>query len=315
MPTPGVAVDIGGTKILSAASRDPRSTRRVKTRTGAGAEGVLHQVAESVLHWGAGLGGRVVVASAGHLDLELGRIREAANLPFRDYAIVRELSRATSREVELIGDATAATVAELTYGDRPRHANGIYVTISTGIGMGVVRAGRLDWENGFGDRELGHVQVESGAGAEDCLCGRRGCVEAYASGASIIRRYAERSSGDSALHADHDLTVSEIVARAGRGDVCAGDVVDEALTYLARPLCGVVRRLRASILVLGGGVMVHSGLLSPLAERIRALMGSATLIIEPAAYAGLSAIYGAAAVCERRPEVINVLGGPWAQRA
>ena len=105
--------------------------------------------------------------------------------------------------------------------------------------------------------------------------------------------------------------MSDIVAEAGRGNQVARQVLDEALMRLSTAIVAIVRRLSASILVLGGGVMVYSGLFGPLVDRVHTMMNGDSLIIEPAAYGDLSAIHGAAAVCERSTETIEILGGPW----
>jgi len=314
----GVAVDVGGTKILSAASDVPEHPARVPTEVNGGQQALMWQIVRAVRYWRIRPGERVVIASPGHLDLDAGRVLEAANLPFRDYSIVARVAERTQCEVELIGDATAATVAELSRPDRARHRDGLYVTISTGIGMGAIRAGRLDWSVGNGENELGHIPIDHTPEAELCGCGRRGCLEAYGSGASIIRRYtaAVRGRGGAdVLGGRHaPLTVSDVVAAGALGDQDASEVIDLALTHLSHALVRAVQDVGASIVVLGGGVMVHTGLFEPLRDRLGRLLGPEP-VIERCALGGLSAIHGAAAVCERVEPVMTMLGGRWEQPA
>lgn len=313
MTRAGIAIDIGGTKIISASSDDPETTKRWPTRVDKGADGVTAQLVAATRHWGVRPGERIVVASAGYLDVGAGVVVHASNLPFLDYPLADRLGALVGGRVEVIGDATAATVAELTHLSRRGSRNGLYVTVSTGIGMGAVRDGRLDWLSGNGERELGHQQVVSGADAEACGCGRLGCLEAYSSGSGIVRRYkrALDRDGDSPAAAS-DITVGRIVAAAERGDEHARTVVDEALRHLSSAIAQVTRELKASILVLGGGVIVHAGLFEPLSRRIvRELTPAHPVRVERSIFGDHSVIYGAASLCERTAAAREILGGSW----
>jgi glucokinase len=313
MSRAGVAVDVGGTKIVSASSNRPGSTRRWETTAAAGAEKVAAQIADAVRYWDVVPDERVVIASAGYLDTREGRILHASNLPFVEYPIAERVSGLVGCPVELIGDATAATVAELTHASRRRHRNGLYVTVSTGVGMGVVHDGRLDWLAGNGDRELGHQRVNPAADAEVCGCGRRGCLEAYGSGSSVVRKYLEAfRDGESNGLAPGAVTVTRVVEANEAGDARARAVIDEALHYLSRAIANAVREAEANIVVLGGGVMVHAGLFEPLRERVIREIGH-ELAVERSIFGEHSVIHGAAAICERDPDVVRVLGKEWTE--
>lgn len=297
----GIAVDVGGTKIESAESAAPDAVHRIPTRVDEGAAGLTRQVLSAIDRWAPRPGERIVVASAGHLDRAAGRVISAANLPWRDHPLVDTVAAATGCEPELVGDATAATLAELAHPSRARHRDGLYVTMSTGIGMGVIRDGLLDWQDGTGDRELGHLRVATGDDAARCGCGRRGCLEAYSSGAGIVRRYRDLTGGAGA-----EPSVSDVAAAAEHGDPAARLVLDQALDYLATALAAAVTRVRATILVLGGGVLRQDGLFGSLHDRLRARLGPGP-VVERSIHGAHSTLYGAAAMCEREPRVMAAL--------
>ncbi|TDE08128.1 ROK family protein [Jiangella asiatica] len=306
----GIVVDIGGTKIESAESRAPDVVHRVPSGAGDGAIALGRQVLGSIQRWEPRPGERIVVASAGHLDLAAGRVLAASNLPWRDHPLTDTVAAATGCDVELIGDASAAAVAELTHPSRSRHRHGLYVTVSTGIGMGAVRDGLLDWEAGTGEHELGHVRVVTGDDAAPCGCGRRGCLEAYSSGPAILRRYREILDGSDrparALAGDAPASVADVVGAAERGEHPARLVLDQALDYLAGALSTAVRRARATVLVLGGGAMTHGGLFASLRDRMHVLAGPG-LAVERPVHGLHSAIHGAARMCEREPRTMTAL--------
>ncbi|QEW04319.1 ROK family protein [Microbacterium lushaniae] len=311
MTRAGAVVDVGGTKVVSASSASPENSRRWATDVEHGADALADQISDALRFWEIRAGERAVVASAGYLDVGLGRVRRASNLPFIDYPLRDRLRELLGCRVELVGDATAATVAELTHRSRRAHENGLYVTISTGIGMGVVRERRLDWLAGNGDRELGHVRVDQAPDAEICGCGRRGCLEAYGSGSSIVRRYAELSRIDAVpLTSPDELTVSDVVRACDAGDVRARTVIGDALGYLTTAIANASRESEASVLVLGGGVMVHAGLFEPLRQRLLVETGS-RISIERSLFGEHSVLHGAAAICERDSEVVRALGEDW----
>lgn len=297
----GIAVDVGGTKIESAESAAPDTVHRILTRVDEGADGLTRQVLSAIDRWAPRPGEHIVVASAGHLDRPAGRVISAANLPWRDHPLVDTIAAATGCEPELIGDATAATLAELAHPSRARHRDGLYVTVSTGIGMGVVRDGLLDWQDGIGERELGHVRVATGDDAARCGCGRRGCLEAYSSGSGMVRRYLDLTGGAVA-----EPTVAGVAAAAEQGEPAARLVLDQALDYLAMALTAAVTRVRATILVLGGGVLRQDGLFASLNDRLRARIGPGPAVERPI-HGAHSTLHGAAALCERERRVMATL--------
>jgi len=162
---PGIAVDIGGSKLAVALAEGDGDGAivRVSTPREGGPDAVVHAVAEAARRLvGDRPIARIVVASAGSLDTAACVVRWASNLPFVDYPLAGRVGDALGAPVILVGDTTAATVAEFSVPSRRHVANGVYVTVSSGIGVGMLFNGRVY----TGDRghagELGHIPAVPG---------------------------------------------------------------------------------------------------------------------------------------------------------
>jgi glucokinase len=298
-----IAIDIGGTKTLVSVTGDDGapSVLRLPTRGREGADAIVEQIAAAVASVPTrGADGVAVVACPGSLDSRAGVVHYAANLPFRDYALAAALSERLGVPVSLVGDATAAAVAEFTAGAAAGVEHGAYVTVSTGIGMGLVVGGRLaTGANGQGG-ELGHVPVRLTGGVR-CACGQRGCLEAYASGRGLADRALELVAGGAQTPLAPSAITARSVIRAWRdGDAVIGSLVAQAIDLLGVALAAIVRVLAPQTLVLGGGLILAGGLFEPVRERVvRLLEPNAASVRErmrPAKHGELSALAGAAAL-------------------
>lgn len=169
-------------------------------------------------------------------------------------------------------DATCAAMAEFHSGAGRGHANGVLLTIGTGIGGGLFLDGRIrHGANGFAG-EPGHMLVDPTG--PRCPCGRRGCWERFASGSGLGRlgrdaAIAGRFSASVALAGgDTEAVRGEHVVDAARGgDADAGTVLDEFAWWLAAGIANLIDLLDPSVVVLGGGVMDAADVLL---DRIRA---------------------------------------------
>jgi glucokinase len=138
----------------------------------------------------------------------------------------------------------------------------VYLTVSTGVGGGVVVDGRLYRGAGGNGSELGHVTVDCN-GRECRGCGRKGCLEAYVSGTSIAERAREAGLAVS--------TAEEVAAAARGGDPVAQAVWDETVVAFACGLTSIVNVFEPELVVIGGGVSrAGEQLLGPVRERVHA---------------------------------------------
>jgi glucokinase len=302
---PVLALDIGGTKLAagvvhgdggiasflvepSEAEHGPERTLERLFDLGRRA------VAESGVAW-ARIGG-VGIGCGGPLDPERGILIAPPHLPgWRDVPVAALARRAFERPVTLENDATAAAAGEHAWGAGAGTRNMVYLTISTGVGGGVVIDGRL-YRGAMGNGgELGHVTVDW-HGRPCHGCGRRGCLEAYVSGTSISER--AREAGLAAV------TATEVAAAARDGDPVATAVWDETVEALACGLTSIVNLFEPQLVVLGGGV-IRTGeqLLGPVRERVRAsAMGPASRAadIVASAFGDRVGVAGAAAIVYAR---------------
>lgn len=215
----------------------------------------------------------VGVSAPGALDLERGVVVAPPNLPgWREVPLRERLARAFGRPVHLENDATAAALAEWRFGAGRGFDDLVYLTMSTGIGGGLVLGGRPYRGAGGNAGEVGHVCVEPDGAA--CACGRRGCLEAYAGGAAWTRRLRESAPEESRAVAlangRAQLTPEHVVAAAREGDAYALAELDRFNHYLARAISMLVFVLAPQIVVLGT-IAAAAGeelCLAPLRERV-----------------------------------------------
>jgi glucokinase len=302
------AVDVGGTKIalgLSDLEGRVLPFRRFPTQVERGPHRIVEQALDQLEKMTAEAGGRVAavgVGCGGPLDRGRGLILSPANLPgWDEFPIVELVRERFGAPVRLDNDANAAALAEHEYGAGRGVENMVYLTISTGIGGGLILGGRLIHGVGDAAGEVGHMIVEPGG--FPCGCGSRGCLETICSGTSIARRAAERLAGGARASSLLDkgglkqLTALDVAEAARAGDPLAAEVWDETIEYLALGVGNVIAAFAPEAVVLGGGVSTAGDqLLGPLRRRIKESVKIAPVErvrITQAELGGDSGVYGA----------------------
>ncbi|MEW6286367.1 MAG: ROK family protein [Chloroflexota bacterium] len=269
-----VAIDIGGTHIRAAAYA-PESTRPIahhKTRSLARTPGVFDRLVEAVQAvWQEGQVAAIGIASPGPLDPHTGTILDTPNIPeWANFPVASKLTERFGVPAYLDNDANLACLAEWQFGAGKGHSDVVYLTISTGIGGGVVSNNRLlQGYHGMG-AELGHMTIDPNGPV--CGCGHRGHVEAFSSGPAIARYVNERlTAGDkSTLQPDPNLTPAQIADAALKGDALAISAYARAGEYLGIAVANYLAIFDPSILIFGGGVSQTGDLLfTPFEESLR----------------------------------------------
>ncbi len=222
----------------------------------------------------------VGIGAGGPLDPGRGVLIAPPHLPgWRDVPLGARAEEAFGLPVTVENDATAAAAGEHRFGAGVGTSHMVYLTISTGVGGGVVLEGRLYRGASGNGGELGHVTVDC-AGRRCRGCGRLGCLEAYVSGTSIAERAGEAGMGD--------VQARDVAAAARAGDPVATEVWRGTTDALACGLTSIVNLFEPELVVLGGGVVSGTGeqLLGPVRERVRteamAPAGEAARIVESA---------------------------------
>ena len=269
-----VAIDIGGTHIRVAVY-EPDSTTPLnhqRTRSLATEPGVydrLEQAVESV--WPQEKVASIGIASPGPLDPYAGTILATPNIPeWKNFPLTAKLSQHFGVPAFLDNDANMAGLAEWRYGAGKGHENLVYLTISTGIGGGVISSGcLLQGFRGMG-AELGHMIIDPEGPL--CGCGHRGHVESFCSGPSIARYVKEQiEAGQPSTLRGQPLLNAALIADAARaGDALAISAFERAGHHLGIGVANYLAIFDPSILIFGGGVsQVGDYLFKPFEESLR----------------------------------------------
>ena len=278
-----LGIDVGGTKVALALEDEAgalRARRRMATRPSGDAEADLARIADVATELLEAEGvepdeiERVGVSVPGPVDLEAGVVVNPPNLPGWSRAPVREvLATRLGRPVAIENDANAGALAEWHYGAGRGTRHLVYLTMSTGVGGGLVLGGRLHRGVACSAGEIGHIPIEWEG--EPCACGLRGCLEAYVGGAAWARRLAcvtPATSRVAELAADREHPRPEDVVNAAReGDAFARAELARWNDYLARALVTLTFVLSPEIFVLGtiARAAGESLCLQPLRARVR----------------------------------------------
>ena len=195
----------------------------------------------------------VGVSLPGPLDREGGRVLNPPNLPGWHRAPVRDaLQEALGVPVAIDNDANAATLAEWRFGAARGYQHVVFLTMSTGVGGGMVLGGRLHRGVASSAGEVGHMPIEwDGA---PCPCGLRGCLEAYIGGAAWARRLAEvtpAGSGVAERAGSSPPRPEHVVEAAREGDAFALAELERFNGYLARAIVHLTFVLAPQVFVLG----------------------------------------------------------------
>jgi glucokinase len=199
----------------------------------------------------------VGIGCGGPLDPFRGIVQSPLHLPgWHDVPLAAIVEAAVDRPAFVENDATAGALAEYLFGaGRTRGVRHlVYLTISTGIGGGVVLDGRLYRGAAGNAGELGHLTIDRLGRL--CACGRRGCLEAYASGTNIAVRAREAlaTAEPSTLRGVPVVTARDVSEAAAAGDPLAKRVWDETTAILGSAMATILDVFNPDLIVLGGGV-------------------------------------------------------------
>ena len=259
---PTLAIDVGGTKVAVATvtAGSIRERRQFATpRTGRGADlvdAIVREVGP------VPPGRRVAVAATG---LVRGGHLTALNpttLPIEDrFPLAAAIERAIGVAPLVVNDAQAAAWGEYRYGAGRGCRSFAFVTVSTGIGAGIVSDGRLLVGSAGLAGHLGHVVADRRG--PPCGCGRRGCLETLASGSAIGRRGSELLR--------RTVSAPEVFAEAAAGDADATALLDDAAGHLAEAFADLAAVCDVDRIALGGGVGLADGFVDRVRRAMQAL--------------------------------------------
>jgi glucokinase len=253
-----IAIDIGGTQVRVAAypEDDIKPIKLQKTATQSG-KGCLydHVVEEIASIWPEGLVEAISVAIPGPVDPQSASIIETPNIPgWNNFPLGERLTAEFKVPVFVGNDANFAALGEWRYGAGRGHHDLLYLTISTGIGGGVISNDRLLLGHSGLATELGHVTVLPGGPL--CGCGQHGHLEAIASGTGIVHHVADQIAAGqpSMLKSRKNFSARDVADAARQGDELARAAFANAGEYLGQALADFLHIFNPSIVIFGGGV-------------------------------------------------------------
>ncbi len=278
-----LGIDIGGTKTIVAVANDSGeilSLERITTLREKGPERVLADIESALKSLVARTGTSqsdiraMGIGCGGPLDRETGVILTAPNLPGWDnLPLAKHFEDIFSAPAFIDNDVNLMALGEARRGAGKGIDYSAYFNIGTGIGGGIIINGKV--YRGCGNAgEFGHqIIIPDGP---PCLCGRRGCLEALASGTSIARRareYLAENQSSFILNYAKDISsvsAENVAQAASDGDELALRIWSETGEYIGLGVANVVNILNPRLVIIGGGVSKAGDMLfQPIRETVR----------------------------------------------
>ena len=247
------------------------------------------------------------VCSPGALDIPNGIVIRSPNLRWFNVPLKKIIEDRFNIPTYFDNDANVAGLGENRYGAGVGSKHMLYMTISTGIGGGIIIDGKIYHGATFGAGEIGHITLDKNGPL--CGCGNHGCIEAIASGPAIARNAKERlhEHPESLLHHYTNITAREVSEAAHAGDQYALSVVETAARNIGVVLAGLINTLNPDCVVIGGGVSNMGDILfKPLIAEVkeRAIPSFVeNLKIVPAKLGGDVGVMGAIALAQSQGNV------------
>lgn len=203
---------------------------------------------------GAGIG------VPGTIDRKAGIVRYSNNIHWEQVKLKEQMGAWLPIPISIANNADCAAFGETVAGVGKECQDVVMLTIGAGVGGGIILDGEIYQGKGIGGSELGHmVIVEDG---KDCTCGRKGCLEAYAS-LTALQKAAEAATRQ-------NLTPEEIFRGAAQGSQALRKVTEDYTRKLGTGIVNIVNIFRPQLVILGGSISAWGGvLLKPLQEQIK----------------------------------------------
>ena len=270
-----IAIDIGGTQMRAALYPEnvdkPDQVKRITTQSEG--EDPLDRLKDLIASVWPPRSKVISIAVAvpGPVDPYTGMVRQAPNIPgWVDLPLRQLMEERFHVPVALGNDANLAGLAEWRYGSGRGHHHMIYVTVSTGIGGGIICDDRLLLGRHGLAGELGHVTVQPDGPL--CGCGQRGHLEAFSSGPSIVRWVEQemRAGKATCLDSSRPFSAKDVSLAASQGDALSIAAFQQAGYFLGIAFTNYLHIFNPSALILGGGVS-RSGrlILDPMEASLR----------------------------------------------
>ncbi len=265
MSTYAFGVDIGGTTIkmgLFTTEGELLEDWEIPTRTENGGSHILSDIAEAVEQ-------KLKEKDLSGLDIEGigvgvpgpvgpdGTVFKCVNLGWDVFNVEQRLHSLTGFKCKAGNDANVAALGEMWQGGGKGHKDVVMITLGTGVGGGIIIGGRILAGINGAAGEIGHIPMYDDD-PETCGCGKRGCLEQYASANGIVKitkRYFDaHPDAVSTLKDIPALTSRIIFDEARKGDQTALEMVGQVGYLLGKALAGIACVVNPEVFVIGGGM-------------------------------------------------------------
>ncbi len=200
------------------------------------------------------------VGIPGTIDRKTGTVVYSNNIRWEQVPVAKLLAGYLPVPIRVANNADCAVLGEASVGAARDCQDVVMLTIGSGVGAGILLDGRLFEGGKLGGSELGHIVIERNG--RSCTCGRRGCLETYAS-LTALKRDVEKRCG-------RMLSIEEIFRLYGQGDAAVSEVVGEYIEKLGTGIVNIVNIFRPQVMLLGGSIAKYGEcLLEPLREMVR----------------------------------------------
>ena len=205
----------------------------------------------------------------GMIDSAKGEVVYSNNLGWEHFFISEEVERLTGLPVKIANDANVAALGETKFGCGKDYNNTVMLTLGTGVGGGIIINGKLFEGNHSAGAELGHSVIV--AGGEQCTCGRKGCLETYASATALIRDTKRTMQADKSSKMWEIGSIDNVTGKTAFDykdiDESAKKVVEDYIEKLGVGITNLANEFRPEAVILGGGVCAQGdNLIKPLQE-------------------------------------------------
>ena len=297
-----IGIDLGGTQIRAAVvTSDGEILDRVAVVTPAteGPDAVLTQLTSAAKKLTKNFNDLPIgVASPGPLDTKRGLALGIPTLTgFDNFPLGERLQQSFGRKIYLTHDGIAAAVGEWKFGAAQGYEDFVYVTVSTGIGGGVISGGQILHGNKGMAGHIGHFSIVKDGVI--CNCGRRGCWEAYASGPAFEKRAFELLNGRQDAVWNSAPSAKNIFDAAATGDAFANELVEIEAELLGVGIVNLLHAYDPALVILGGGMSqnferLEGGILQTIKNT--AMPAFRDVSVRRAKHIGNSGLLGAAAL-------------------
>jgi len=189
--------------------------------------------------------GVIGIGSPGLIDTAKGEVVYSNNIKWKNAPLAKELGGRLGVPVKIHNDAKAAALGESIYGAGKDYKTVALLTLGTGVGGGIIRNGKIEETQVAAGSLFGHMSINYNGRL--CACGRKGCLEAYASATALV-------ADAKAVMKINNLDGKAIFDTYRQGDVAAKKVVDNYIKYLGEGIASIINVCCPDAVILGGGL-------------------------------------------------------------